>query len=44
MSVLTNDRHVAAEMSLHVLPYNLKRVISVLGFAKTMRAIKLAGA
>jgi transposase len=36
--------HVAAEMSLHVLAYNLKRVIRILGFAKTMRAMKLAGA
>lgn len=36
--------HVAAEMSLHVLAYNLKRVIRILGFAKTMRATKLAGA
>ncbi len=36
--------YVAAEMSLHVLAYNLKRVIRILGFAKTMRAIKLAGA
>ncbi|KDR26127.1 hypothetical protein BG57_28315 [Caballeronia grimmiae] len=35
--------HVAAEMSLHVLAYNLKRVIRILGFAKTMRAMKLAG-
>lgn len=36
--------HVAAEMSLHVLAYNLKRVIRILGFAKTMLAMKLAGA
>lgn len=36
--------HVAAEMSLHVLAYNLKRVIGILGFARTMRAMKLAGA
>ena len=36
--------HVGAEMSLHVLAYNLKRVIRILGFAKTMRAMKLAGA
>ncbi len=35
--------HVAAEKSLHVLAYNLKRVIRILGFAKTMRAMKLAG-
>jgi hypothetical protein len=36
--------HVAAEMSLHVLACDLKRVIKFLGFAKTMRAIKLASA
>jgi transposase len=36
--------HVAAEMSLHVLAYNLKRVIRILGFADAMRAMKLAGA
>ncbi len=35
--------HVGAEMSLHVLAYNLKRVIRILGVAKTMRAMKLAG-
>jgi len=32
------------EMSLHVLAYNLKRVISVLGIAKTMKAMRLLGA
>jgi hypothetical protein len=31
--------HVATEMSLHVLAYNLKRVIRILGFVKAMRAI-----
>ncbi|TDF94208.1 IS1182 family transposase [Paraburkholderia guartelaensis] len=36
--------HVATEMNLHVLAYNLKRVIGILGFAKAMRAMKLAGA
>jgi hypothetical protein len=36
--------NVSTEMSLHVLAYNLKRVIRILGFAKTMRAMKLAGA
>jgi hypothetical protein len=36
--------HVATEMSLHVLAYNLKRVITILGFVKAMRAIKLDGA
>jgi len=36
--------HVGTEMSLHVLAYNLKRVIRVLGIAKTMKAMRLAGA
>jgi hypothetical protein len=36
--------HVSTEMSLQVLAYNLKRVISILGIAKTMKAMKLVGA
>jgi transposase len=36
--------NVSTEMSLHVLAYNLKRVISILGIAKTMMAMRLAGA
>jgi hypothetical protein len=36
--------HVGTEMSLHVLAYNLKRVLQVLGIAKTMKAMRLAGA
>jgi hypothetical protein len=36
--------NVSTEMSLHVLAYNLKRVISILGIAKTMKAMKLVGA
>jgi len=36
--------HVGTEMSLHVLAYNLKRVVSVLGIAKTMKAMQLARA
>jgi hypothetical protein len=36
--------HVRTEMSLHVLAYNLKRVMSVLGTVKTMKAMALAGA
>lgn len=36
--------HVGTEMSLHVLAYNLKRVMGVLGIAKTMKAMRLAGA
>ncbi|CAB3805007.1 IS1182 family transposase [Paraburkholderia fynbosensis] len=35
---------VATEMSLHVLAYNFKRVIRILGFEKAMRAMRLAGA
>lgn len=37
-------RNVATEMSLSVLTYNLKRVIRILGFAKTMKAMQLVGA
>ena len=36
--------NVTTEMSLHVLAYNLKRVISILGIARTMKAMRLAGA
>jgi transposase len=35
--------NVRTEMSLHVLAYNLKRVISILGIAKTMKAMQLVG-
>jgi hypothetical protein len=33
--------HVSTEMSLHVLAYNLKRVIAILGIAGTMKAMRL---
>jgi len=36
--------NVATEMSLNVLACNLKRVMQVLGIAKTMKAMQLAGA
>jgi hypothetical protein len=36
--------HVSTEMSLHVLAYNLKRVMNILGIARTMRAMQLARA
>jgi len=36
--------NVSTEMSLHVLAYNLKRVIAILGFSRTMRAMRLVGA
>jgi len=35
---------VSTEMSLHVLAYNLKRVMSVLGVAETMKAMQLVRA
>ena len=34
-------QHVGTEMSLHVLAYNLKRVINLIGMAKTIRAMRL---
>jgi transposase len=37
-------QNVATEMSLHVLAYNLKRVIQILGITKTMKAMQLVGA
>jgi len=36
--------NVGTEMSLHALAYNLKRVMRILGIAKTMKAVKLASA
>jgi len=36
--------NVATEMSLRVLAYNLKRVISILGVANMINAMRLAGA
>jgi transposase len=36
--------NVATEMSLHVLAYNIKRIIGILGFADAMRAMKMASA
>lgn len=35
---------VSTEMSLHVLAYNLKRVIRILGITRTMKAMALVGA
>jgi hypothetical protein len=32
-------KHVATEMALHVLAYNLKRVMAILGVPKLLRAI-----
>jgi transposase len=36
--------NVGTEMSLHVLAYNLKRVINILGIARTMKAVRAMGA
>jgi transposase len=36
--------HVGTEMSLHVLAYNLKRVMRILGVQETMKAMRLMGA
>jgi transposase len=36
--------HVPTEVSLHALAYNLKRVMQLLGIAKTRKAMVLAGA
>jgi hypothetical protein len=33
-------KHVATEMALHVLAYNMKRVISILGVGGLMEAIR----
>ena len=32
-------KHVATEMALHVLAYNLKRVMAILGVRELLRAI-----
>lgn len=32
-------KHVATEMALHVLVYNLKRVIAILGVPKLLKAL-----
>ena len=37
-------RHVPTEVSLHVLAYNLKRLMRVLGIAETMKAMRFARA
>ena len=36
--------HVSTEISLHALAYNLKRLMSVLGIAETMKVMRLARA
>lgn len=37
-------RNVGTEMSLHVLAYNFKRVLSILGMAKLMEGLREASA
>jgi transposase len=37
-------QHVATETSLNVLAYNFKRVLSILGFEQTKKAMRLLGA
>jgi len=36
--------HVGAEMALHVLAYNFRRVINLLGMARTMGAVRMMSA
>ncbi|MDM0108404.1 transposase [Variovorax sp. J22R24] len=38
------SENVATEMSLNVLAYNMKRVITLLGIGRTIKAMRLAGA
>jgi hypothetical protein len=40
----THFRNVGTEMSLNLLAYNLMRVLRILGFRKTIKAMRLAGA
>ena len=35
-------KHVGTEMALHVLAYNLKRVINIIGIAPLIAAMKAA--
>ena len=37
-------QHVNTEMNLHVLAYNFKRLIKLLGMAKTIKVMRLASA
>jgi hypothetical protein len=43
-SLMRRLPNVGTEMRLTVLAYNLKRVLSILGFAKTMKAMQMVGA
>ena len=44
VNVLHRLKHVGAEMSLHMLAYNLRRVINILGVDKLMRSIRMLAA
>lgn len=37
---MTTLKHVSTEMSLHVLAYNLKRVMNIMGVESLIEAIK----
>jgi hypothetical protein len=37
---MTRLKHVSTEMSLHVLAYNLKRVMNIMGVESLIEAIK----
>jgi hypothetical protein len=37
---MKTQKHVSTEMSLHVLAYNLKRVMTIIGIGPLMEAIK----
>ena len=39
-AIVASDMGFPTEMSLHVLAYNLKRVMSILGIAEQVKAIK----
>ena len=36
--------HVSTEISLHLLAYNMRRVMSILGIADMIKAMRLMGA
>ena len=43
-ALVPKPKNVATEMSLSVLAYNFKRVLSILGFQRTYKAMQLLGA
>jgi transposase len=42
--LMKTSKHVPTEVSLHVLAYNLKRLMSLLGIAETMKGMRFARA